>query len=166
MDVEFIEERGGEAQFKENAKTRMTVTDSDSPNVFGYIKIEDEIICGISYCDYGIPPQIVIDRADRIWIGFGEKLAVIDERTRDIIWERKLFSVFFAIISDTNQKYMCIICELDIYCYNQDRLIWEHGFPDIICGFKIAEDRIAVIKYGDNEVCYCLHNGQPVKASV
>ena len=130
-----------------------------------FSRMQEEIVCGISYCNYGVPPQIVIDKADRIWIGFGEKLTILDEKTRDIVLEKQLFSVLYEIVSDKSQKYMCVFCELDVYCFYEGRLIWEYGFPDIVCGFQIADDQIAEIKYGtdgEKEVRYYLHNGRPV----
>lgn len=133
----------------------------ETQNKYGYIEIDNEIRCGIAYYDYGIKPCLIMEDEQVLWVAFGKKLVIIDIQNKKTILEKTLSSVFFEMISDTFEKYICIVCELDLYCVHLHKIVWKMGFRDIICNFEIINDsRIKVECNDGEEYSFTLNKGK------
>lgn len=50
----------------------------------------------------------------------------IDLYQERVVINKKLQSVFYEIVHDSTREYICIVCELELYCYFLD-FIEEKG---------------------------------------
>lgn len=137
------------------------ITSDDRQNKFYYVEANNKVICGITYYNYGIRPSFVMENNNRnLWIGFGKKVFCIDIFSLEIKLEEELVSIFYEVISDSVKKYICVICELDIYCFTSYKNIWKVGFKDIINEFEIDNDKKIKVRCNTDEFLVMLANGK------
>ena len=135
--------------------------DDEIQNKYNYIEINGKIECGMAYYEYGIKPSVSIENVRILWIGFGKKIVAIDLYNGNIILEKELSSIFYELLLDTDQNYLCVICELNLYCFHHHQILWEIGFRDIICGFKIINNnKIEIVCNDGEEYLFELNTGQ------
>ena len=135
--------------------------DDEAQNKYNYIKINDKIEFGIAYYGCGIKPSVCIQNVHILWIGFGKKIVAIDLYNGNIILEKTLSSIFYELLPDTDPNYLCVICELDLYCFHHHKILWEIGFRDIICDFKLIDnDKIEIACDNGEEYLFELNTGK------
>lgn len=78
----------------------------------------------------------------------------------NVILEKELSSIFFGLLSDKDKNYFCAVCELNLYCFHCHQMLWEIGFRDIVCEFKIIDNRIKIACDDGNEYLFELSTGQ------
>lgn len=156
-----IKESEGLEDLKHLLNGKRLFIDDDIQNKFNYIKVNGRIECGIAYYGYGIKPSVSIENEQSLWIGFGRRSIVIDPYNDNIILDKGLPSIFYEILSDAKQEYICVICELDLYCFHHHQILWQIGFRDIICGSEIIDDdKIEITCYDGEDYLYELNTGR------
>lgn len=125
------------------------------------IQYNDAHRIGIAYYDYGITPAFLYSQDYRyLYLGFGKKLISIDLNENEIIENENLQSVFYEFIYDSKKNYVCVICELDLYCYFGNKCLWKIGFKDIIGDYGIVDDSKISIECDDGmEYLFSLEDG-------
>lgn len=137
----------------------------DIQNSFVIIHLSNTIKIGIAYYNYGIGVDSQYSGDGRfMYVGFGKNLLCIDIYENKVVSNDKLQSVFYELLYDRQKKYICVICELDIYCYYLEHQKWKIGFRDIIEGYSIIDDiKIAILCDNGNKYLFFLENGKIVK---
>lgn len=127
-------------------------------NAYCKINICDDYAIGIKYCNYGIDIdyELFSDKS-LLYIGVGMYLLCIDVNLKTILFIKELQSVFYEILTDASHDYLCIMCELNIYCYTKVKEVWEIGLSDILNDFNIVDENILSI------TC---ENGEEIKLSI
>ena len=142
----------GLLQLQNEVDKRLLIESDDIQNTYYLILINNVIRCGISYYDYGIKPNTIIDdMCLKMYIGFGKKFVCMDMQENSISYEKELSSIFYQLISNVNRSIICAVCELDIYCFNSEGMIWNIGFKNIINEYKIIDNCIISILCEDGE---------------
>lgn len=133
-------------------------------NKFCYFEVSNDITCGIAYYDYGVKPDFMMDEDNAcLFIGFGKKIICIDIINKKIIFEHELPSIFYEIVSDSHKRYICAVCELDVYCFHSSKLAWKMGFRDIINKYQIEKDYDMKIECENGEeIVMALCNGSVI----
>lgn len=134
------------------------ITFDEIQNTYYKISIDEKFIVGVEYCSHGIKINyMLVHDESLLFIGIGMHLLCIDMKNKKILFTKELQSVFYEIIADTNHNYLCIVCELDIYCYVMEKEVWKMGFRDILIDFNII----------DNKIIFALcDNGEEFKISI
>ncbi|RDU24560.1 hypothetical protein [Anaerosacchariphilus polymeriproducens] len=133
----------------------------DVQNEFNVLTIGKEKKIGITYYNYGIDPEIVCDKDNKvIYVGFGKNLMVINTSDGKVLSDDNLQSIFYEFLTDSKGERIYIICELDVYCYNLNAVLWNIGFKDIINDYSIVDDKRIYISCDDGTDIYLsLDNG-------
>lgn len=133
----------------------------DIQNNFMIVEYDDAHRIGIAYYDYGITPAFFYSQDyTYLYLGVGKKLISIDLIENKIIENENLQSLFYEFICDSKKNYVCVICELDLYCYLGNKLSWKIGFKDIVCDYSIVDDSKISIKCDDGmEYLFSLKDG-------
>lgn len=128
------------------------ITFDEAQNAYCKISISEEFAIGVEYCSHGINiDYMFVNDESLLFIGIGMHLLCIDTENKKILFIKELQSVFYEIIADTKHDYLCIVCELDIYCYTMGKEVWKMGFSDILVDFYIIDDGIISISCEDGE---------------
>lgn len=134
------------------------ITLDELQNTYCKISINEDFIIGVKYCSYGINiDYMFVNDESLLFIGIGMHLLCIDLENKEVLFTKKLQSVFYEIIANSNRDYLCIVCELNIYCYTMEKEAWEIGFRDILTDFNIIEDDIISV--------FC-ENGEKFKIAI
>ena len=121
-------------------------------NTYCKINIYEEFAIGVKYCSHGIDiDYLLVKDESLLFIGIGMHLLCIDVKNNKILFTKELQSVFYGIMADSDGDYLCIVCELNIYCYTMEKEAWEIGFRDILTDFNIVDDDIVYISCEDGE---------------
>lgn len=121
-------------------------------NTYCKINISNEFAIGVEYCSYGINiDYMLVNDESLLFIGIGMHLLCIDMENKKILFTKELQSIFYEIIADSNHNYLCIVCELDIFCYIMEHEAWKMGFRDIIIDFKIIDNEIISVSCENGE---------------
>ena len=133
----------------------------DMQNAFIVINF-DVYKMGIAYYEYGIAPDCrCSDDGTVLFIGFGMNFLCMDVCKRKISVHEKLQSIFYEFLYDSKQIFLCVICELDVYCYSVGKLKWKMGFRDIILNYSIIDDIMIFISCDDGfEYVFFLEDGK------
>ncbi len=134
----------------------------DMQNTFLIVNFENNQKLGIAYYNYGVPLDFQYSKdSTLLYLGFGTKFLCIDIYKNKIIVNENLPSIFYELCYDTNKNYICIICELDVYCYCAEKQKWKMGFRDIIVGHNIIDDaKISLLCDDGEEYVFFLENGK------
>lgn len=116
---------------------------------------------GIAYYDYGVPPNSqYFKEINYYYLGLGINFLCINVKTNKLLFNHKLNSVFMDLIYDSEKRYICVICELDIYCYYQGVREWRRSFSSIVIDFKLLDRRKVLIICDDgNQFILSIYNG-------
>lgn len=134
------------------------ITLGETQNTYCKINICGDYIIGVKYCNYGIDIDYKFSCDESLlYIGVGMYLLCIDVNRKTILFIKELQSVFYEIIADNSQNYLCIMCELNIYCYTKFKKVWEIGLSDILNDFNIVDENILSV------MC---ENGDELKLSI
>ncbi len=146
-------------------KDQLIICD-DIQNAFYIINFNNKQKLGVAYYDYGVALDLQYSGdGTLLYLGFGKKLLCIDTHQYKILVNEDLQSVFYELHYDTNRNYICVICELDVYCYNAGRQRWKMGFRDIIVEYKIIDDaKISILCNDDVEYTFLLKDGKIVES--
>lgn len=102
-------------------------------NTFLVISFDKVQKIGIAYYNYGILPDFQYSDDRRLfYLGVGKNLICIDILQNKVLVNDVLQSVFFELLYDFKKKYICVICEMDVYCYYSGRQKWRVALGDII----------------------------------
>ncbi len=131
-------------------------------NTFLLLEFYHKERMGIAYYDYGVPLDFkFLDSNKRVYLGLGINFIYIDMCKNEVIFNHRLHSVFYELLIANNRKYICVVCELDVYCYSVQGKRWSQGFKNIINNFYIVDDANVLIKCDDNtEYLFSLENGE------
>lgn len=130
-------------------------------NTFLLLELYHNKKIGVAYYDYGVPPDFCHYNNQSIYIGLGVKLLCIDVCKNKVVLNHTLQSVFYELLLVCNQKYLCVICELNIYCYLGFKKKWSQGFRNIINSYKIIDDTDILIHCDDNtEYLFSAESGE------
>lgn len=135
----------------ENTITKDNVISLDEVrNTYCKISIGEVLILGVEYYSHGIDIDYKLTNDGLLlFMGIGMHLLCVDIEKKKVLFIEELHSVFYEIMTDSNQDYFCIICELDLYCYNRGVKVWERGFRDILIHFNIMNDETISISCED-----------------
>ena len=134
----------------------------DKQNTFLIVNFKNNRKLGIAYYDYGVALDFQYSRDGiLLYLGVGKKLLCIDTYKNKIIVDKNLQSLFYELCYDTNKNYICVICELDIYCYCAEKQKWKMGFRDIIVEYNIIDDaKISILCDNGEGYVLFLENGK------
>ncbi|WHX48235.1 hypothetical protein QNH46_19350 [Paenibacillus woosongensis] len=121
--------------------------------------------CGIAYYDCGIKPHIVVkDKNNKLFLGFEKNIICVDMSLDNIVFEKKLTSIFYEFIEVQSQNAVIAICELDIYVFNYEgKILWEMGLREVINEFYVIEDEKLCIVYDDgDELIFSITEGKVI----
>ena len=137
----------------------------DMQNKFFIVNFDNVRKLGVAYYDYGVAPDFQCSGDSSLfYLGFGENFLCIDIYEDRILVNDKLQSVFYELCYDSNKNYICVICELDVYCYCAEKLKWKMGFRDIIIDYKIIDDtKISILCNDGVEYIFFLKDGNIVE---
>lgn len=126
------------------------------------IEYDDSHRIGIAYYDYGITPAFLYSQDyTYLYLGFGKKLICIDLSENTIIENENLPSVFYEFICNCKKNYVCVICELDLYCYWKNKFLWKIGFKDVVSDYGIVDNSKILIECEDGmEYLFFLKDGR------
>lgn len=147
-------------ELRENIEEKNIYFSDNIYNRFDEIYLNGEKICGLVYYDYGISVKYYIDVINsRGFIGFGKKIICIDSKGK-LYFEEELDSIFYELQPVSFGQFLIVICELDVYCFNCERLIWKIGFKDIVSDFNIIDnDTIEIISNEKDSFIFKVSNG-------
>jgi hypothetical protein len=122
------------------SKDKLILCD-DIQNTFIVVKLNNSHNIGIAYYSYGLSLNSFYSQDNTFfYLGFGKTFLCIDIYRSKILYNQKLQSVFYEFLYDSNKGYICLICELDVYCYYKNSLKWKIGFEDILNDYSIIDD--------------------------
>lgn len=134
------------------------ITLGETQNAYCKINICGDYVIGVKYCNYGINIDYkLFCNESLLYIGIGMYLLCIDVNQKTILFIKELQSVFYEIIADNSHNYLCIMCELNIYCYTKVKEVWKIGLSDILNDFNIVDENILSV------MC---ENGEEIKLSI
>lgn len=137
----------------------------DIQNTFIVIAYDDVHRIGIAYYNYGIKPAYMYSEDCKyLYLGFGKKMICIDLNKNRITERESLSSIFYELISDSRRNYVCVVCELDLYCYQGNTNLWKIGFKDVIEEYQMVDDSKISIKCSDGtDYLFQLKNGELIE---
>lgn len=113
----------------------------DMQNAFFIVNFDNARKLGVAYYNYGVAPDFQCSGdGELLYLGFGKNFLCIDIYENKILVNDNLQSVFYELCYDSNKNYICVICELDVYCYCAEKQKWKMGFGDIIVDYNIIDD--------------------------
>lgn len=134
------------------------ITLDQTQNTYYKINIYEEFTIGIKYCSHGIDIDCKFVANDKLlFIGVGMHLLCIDTQKKKILFIKELKSVFFEILTNFNHDYLCVLCELNLYCYAMEKMVGEIDFREIITVFN---------KRDNDTICVSCENGEEFIISV
>lgn len=134
----------------------------DMQNTFFIVNFDNTRKLGVAYYDYGVAPdfQCSVDGA-LFYLGLGMNFLCIDIYENKILVNDNLQSVFYELRYDSNKEYICVICELDIYCYCAEKQKWKIGFGNIIAECNIIDNaKISILCDDGTEYIFSLKDGK------
>ena len=139
----------------------------DMQSHFFAIYLDGKIMLGIAYYHYGIDPQLLYSKDDGfLYLGFGMNFLGIDLYKERVVINKKLQSVFYEIVHDSTRKYICIVCELDLYCYFLGKIKWSMGFRDIVTKYWLVNDKSICVLCDDGlDYAFSLESGKLVEVN-
>lgn len=119
---------------------------------------------GIAYYDYGVPPNSqYFEESNYFYLGLGINFLCFNVTTNKLLFNHTLNSVFMELIYDSERKYLCLICELDIYCYYEGVREWKRSFNSIVIAFKLLDERKVLIICDDgNQFILSIDDGDVI----
>lgn len=162
MDQINIKKLNSLSELKNQVNKKQLILCDDIQNTFFIINFDNTQKIGVAYYDYGIPPsfQYSID-GTLLYIGIGKNFLCISIYEKKILINDSLQSIFYELLYDSNKNHICVICELDIYCYYSRIQKWKIGFRDIIVNYNIIDDSKIAISCDNNiEYIFFLENGK------
>lgn len=145
--------------------TQSIIVCDDIQNTFMTIEYDDAHKIGIAYYDYGITPAYMYSQDFAyLYLGFGKKIICIDLNESTVIESDNLPSIFYEFIGNSKKNYVCVICELDLYCFHEDKILWKIGFKDVVSDYEIVDDSKISIECDDGmEYLFSLKNGKLIE---
>ena len=134
----------------------------ETQNSYCKINISGDYVIGVKYYNYGIDIDYkLFCDVSLLYVGIGMYLLCIDVNQKAILFIKELQSVFYEIIADTSHNYLCIMCELNIYCYTKVKEVWKIGLSDILNDFNIVDENIlSVMCENGEEIKLLISNGK------
>lgn len=134
----------------------------DMQNAFLIINFKDGQKIGVAYYNYGITPECQYSGDDTLlYLGVGKNFFCINTCKNEVLVNDNLQSIFYELRYDSNRGYVCVICELDVYCYYNGKQKWKMGFRDTIVDYNIIDDAKIFIMCDDGtEYIFYLEDGK------
>lgn len=134
----------------------------DMQNAFLTINFDDERKIGVAYYNYGIMPEFQCSRdGTLLYLGVGKNFFCINNCKNKVLVDDNLQSIFYELLYDSNKNHICVICELDVYCYCAEKQKWKMGFRDVIVDYNIIDDTKIFIMCDDGtEYIFFLEDGK------
>lgn len=157
-----IKKIGSMGELESRVDKEQLILCDDMQNTFFIVNFDNVRKLGVAYYDYGVAPDFQCSGDGALlYLGFGKNFLCIDIYENKILVNDNLQSVFYELCYDSNKKYICIICELDIYCYCAEKQKWKVGFRDIIVDYNIIDDAKITILCDDGvEYIFFLKDGK------
>ena len=135
----------------------------DMQNTFFVINLDDTQKVGIGYYDYGVPPGFQYSQnGELLYVGVGRNLLCINIYQSKVLFNEDLQSVFYELLYDWKKNYICVICELDVYCYCLQKQKWKMGFRSIINEYSIIDNNVFILCDDGIEYLFTLEEGKLV----
>ena len=133
----------------------------DTINTYYNVSIGCAWEIGIVFYNYGIDLDYKVDaNTSSIYFGVGMHLICMDLTTGEMMFNRRLDSVFYEIMTDIRSEYYVVMCELDLYVYKNRDLQWKTGFRDTLTDYSIIDEKyIKVLLDNDDELIYAIEDG-------
>lgn len=162
INIKKIESLG---ELESQVNKEQLILCDDMQNTFCIINFNNAKKLGIAYYDYGVAPDFQYSAdGTLLYLGFGKKFLCIDIYENKILINDNLQSVFYELRYDSNKNYICVICELDVYCYCAEKLKWKIGFRDIIVDCNIIDDtKISLLCDDGEEYIFFFKDGNIVE---
>lgn len=134
----------------------------DIQNAYIIINFDNIRKMGIAYYDYGVIPKFqCFGDETLLYFGIGMTFFCINTYENKVLVNDNLQSVFYELCCDLDKNYICVICELDVYCYCAEKQKWKMGFINVIVDCNIVDDtKIAILCEGGAEYVFFLENGK------
>ena len=131
-------------------------------NTFLIVGFDNVRNLGVAYYDYGIAPNFQWSRdGTLLYLGVGKNLLCIDKYEKKVLADDNLQSVFCDLCYDSNKNYMCVVCELDVYCYCGEKQKWKIGFRDVVIDYGIIDDiKLSILCDDGMEYVFSLEDGK------
>ncbi len=143
------------------SKDKLILCD-DIQNTFIVVKFNNSHNIGLAYYSYGLSINSLYSQDNAFfYLGFGKNFLCIDIYGGKILDNVKLQSVFYEFLCDYNKDYICLICELDVYCYYENVLKWKIGFRDILNDYSIIDNtKLSILCNNGEDYLISLKEGQ------
>lgn len=137
-------------------KNILIIDDKDEKNIYEIITTLDDVaICALLYCFHGIKPQILDFNKNKMLIGINENIYCIDKNLKTSIFHVELNSIFYEFSLIRDNKFIVIICELEVYVIDLNgNIIFKSRFSDIILNFSITDYFITIETEIDGVLTY------------
>lgn len=134
----------------------LIIGDKDEKNRYEIITtLNDIVICALLYCFHGIEPQILDFYNNKMFIGINENFYCIDKNSKDLIFRIEFSSIFYEFSLIRDNKFIVIICELEIYIIDLNgNTIFKSGFGDIIFYSSVTDYYITIETELDGVLTY------------
>lgn len=158
-------------ELKSKVNQEQLIVFDDMQNTFLIILLNEIQEIGMAYYDYGVAPEFQYSKnRNLIYLGVGRNFLSIKVNKKEkvfnkeeIVFNDNLMSVFYEILYDSNKNYICVICELDVYCYCEEKRKWMMGFKDIIIDYKIVDDiKLLIVCDNGFEYLFSLEDGKVI----
>lgn len=174
MNVNFNEDKVEIQTFESMAELKHFVEqyehnfilDEDWANYYQAITInaEEKVSIGVAYNHQGIDPTtLIIQQPKQILIGFDKKIVGIDYTTKRIMFEKKLFSLFYNFIYVLELGFIVVLNELDINVIDsRGNTIWQCDGSDILAEYEVLGDKLRIKYMDDNEIVFSIKDGKVI----
>lgn len=105
----------------------------------------------------------LIEKSNRVIIGYDQDLAVIDPERAEMLMHHKLFFYFYTFLNDPAHQQLLAIDELGVAALSPSGdLNWEFSTPDIVSGWTIEDEVLALQLFEGMRVAVDLVTGESV----
>jgi hypothetical protein len=160
----IIEKKESQEELERILQNNQLMKLDETCNTYVYLEIEDTYIVGLAYYSLGIDIEYVVSGDNQyIYLGVGTKLVCIDFNKKEVVSCEKLSSAFLDLLKDDDDLYYIVVCELDLYVYMNNKLLWKTGFRDIVLDYELVDNKCIRIETDDGaEVVFNLRDGMLV----
>lgn len=162
INIDRIESAGELEKIKHNSPIMKL---DEACNTYCYISIANDFEIGVEYYNHGIDIEYKCTSNNKyIFWGIGIHLLCINIYKKEVVFCKELGSVFLELLSDLNNDYCVVICELDLYVYKNNNLLWKKGFKDIASDYELVNNKyIRIVSCDGKETIYSMNDGSIIK---
>ncbi|GEM_PF-6948742 len=118
----------------------------------------DDKVFGVAYYCFGTKAQICFDeKHGLLFIGAGASFVCVSILLDKPLVKEELFSPFYEIVL-VGEK-LCVVCELEVFCFVAGVEAWRASFGEIISGFS-NDNKTMFLEFFDGTKCdICIQDG-------